>query len=277
MKNILSRFSILLVAFLFFSGCDTVEAPYIQGNPFTCDYYSNLPTRKVLIEDFTGYQCVNCPRATAELHAIIERYPCHVVPVAIHYGFFAEPFSATDPDYRAPEAATIGSFFEITEALPIGMVNRQNENGNFNIQFEDWNTKLVNILTVNQFADVEIQCSNEFTNDTLSFSISAKAINDLGINYHLVAMITEDGIIGMQKDGSNLVNDYEHNHMLRAGLLGENTAWGIPVTLPYLGSFTYTWPTEAGWVPENCNLVVYVYNTDTKEVIQVEQFEIATE
>jgi hypothetical protein len=277
MKKIIARMSLLLAGFLFFAGCDTVEAPYVEGNPFTCDYNSNLPTRKVLIEDFTGYQCVNCPRATAELHAIIERYPCHVVPVAIHYGFFAEPFSASDPDYRAAEAATIGSYFEITEALPIGMVNRQNENGNFNIQFEDWNTTLFNILLANHLADVEILCSNSFTNGVLSYTITANPINDLGISYNLVAMITEDKVIGMQKDGSILVNDYEHNHMLRTGLLGENTAWGIPVSLPYLGNFSYTWPVEAGWVPENCNLVVYVYNNATKEVIQVEQFEIATE
>lgn len=274
MKKNRTIFSLILIALLFVSSCDIIEAPFVDPsqNEFTCDYNSNLPTRKVLIEDFTGYQCVNCPRATAELHTLIEEYPCHVIPVAIHYGFFAEPFNMDDPDYRATEGQEIGAFFEITETLPIGMVNRQNVDGDFNIISEDWATRLINILSINHFADVEILSTNSLTGSALSFNIEVNEINDLGINYSLAVMLTEDGIIGPQKNGSILVTDYEHNHMLRAGLLGSNKAWGIPVSLPHAGSYEYTWPEGSGWVPENCHLVVYVYNTDTKEVIQAEQF-----
>jgi hypothetical protein len=264
---------ILFFAFTF-SACDVVEGPYVEGNPYDCNYNSNLPTRKVLIEDFTGYQCVNCPRATEELHRIMDLFPCHVVPVAIHYGFFAEPFAVSDADYRSAEGTAVGSFFSITEALPVGMVNRKSFNNDHNIQFENWSNVLLDFISLDQFADVEILCENTYNDGVLSVEISLNQIKALSGNYHLVAWITEDGIIGKQKDGSQLVTNYEHNHMLRTGILGDNPAWGMPVSIPEVVEKQYNWPMDKDWVVENCHLVVFVYDTQSKEVVQVEQFEI---
>lgn len=268
---------LILIFTLGFFSCDTIEGPYVEGNPYTCDYNSNLPTRKVLIEDFTGYQCVNCPRATLELHRIMEEYPCHVIPVAIHYGFFAEPFAVNDPDYRSAEGTEVGAYFSITEALPIGMVNRKATNNDRNIQYESWANVLLGYIGEDLFADVEILCDNSFRDSVLELTISLTELKNMNSNYHVVAWITEDGIIGKQKDGSVLKENYEHNHMLRAGILGENTAWGIPVSLPASIDKVYDWPMDKGWVPENCNLVIFVYDSNSKEVIQVEQFEIEVE
>lgn len=266
-------FSGLFLLFtLIFAACDTIEGPYVEGNPYDCNYNSNIPTRKVLIEDFTGYYCVNCPRATAELHRMMDLYPCHIVPVAIHYGFFAEPFSSGDADYRSSEGTEVGSYFSITESLPVGMVNRKSINSDRNIQFENWTNVLLDYVSLDQFADVEILCENSLKEGVLEVSISLEEIKNMDSEYHLVAWITEDKVIGKQKDGSVTVDDYEHNHMLRGGILGDNTAWGIPVILPSTVEKQFTWPADKGWVADNCHLVIYVYDSVTKEVIQVEQF-----
>ena len=43
--------------------------------------------RAVLVEDFTGQKCVNCPNATNVLHDILEAYgENNIIPVAIHCG-----------------------------------------------------------------------------------------------------------------------------------------------------------------------------------------------
>ena len=50
--------------------------------------------RAVLIEDYTGQYCVNCPRATEEIERLVEQYGDSVViAVAIHSG----PFSKKTP------------------------------------------------------------------------------------------------------------------------------------------------------------------------------------
>ena len=60
-------------------------------NNFSCfDNPSNI-IQKILIEDFTGHTCQNCPEAAEELHTIQSNYPSQVIGIAIHAGFFAEP------------------------------------------------------------------------------------------------------------------------------------------------------------------------------------------
>ncbi len=271
-KRTITLISLLILVF----ACDTIEGPYVEGNPFTCDYNANVPTRKILLEDFTGYQCVNCPRANEEIKLLLDRYPCHVIPVAIHYGFFAEPaFNTNDADYRTTEGTSIGQYFDISESLPIGMVNRIPKNENYNLGFEDWSIEMVNLLSVNLYADIEIIADASVESDSIiAYSIELIDIGNLGVNYHLVVAVLENKVIGKQKDGSQTILDYEHNHMLRAGLLTDSPIWGIPVSLPYSNSFSYTIPDEAAWNRENLELLVYVYNSDTKEVIQAEAFHI---
>ena len=42
-------------------------------------------SRAVLIEDYTGQYCVNCPRATEEIERLVEEYgDTTVIAVAIH-------------------------------------------------------------------------------------------------------------------------------------------------------------------------------------------------
>ena len=43
--------------------------------------------RCVLLEDFTGQRCINCPKANDEIHALQEQYGADtVIAVAIHSG-----------------------------------------------------------------------------------------------------------------------------------------------------------------------------------------------
>ena len=56
--------------------------------------------RAVLIEDFTGQYCVNCPRATEEIERLVEEYGDSVViAVAIHSGPFSKLKGEPSPLY----------------------------------------------------------------------------------------------------------------------------------------------------------------------------------
>ena len=61
MKNNILIFSTLLLII----SCDIEEGPYIADY----DSYVN-PEKKVLIEDYTGHLCPNCPEAGREIKAI---------------------------------------------------------------------------------------------------------------------------------------------------------------------------------------------------------------
>ena len=47
--------------------------------------------RTVLLEDFTGQNCVNCPAAHRTIEALEQQYGSHLIAVSIHAGHFGIP------------------------------------------------------------------------------------------------------------------------------------------------------------------------------------------
>ena len=80
---------IMLFLMAFLGACDTIEQDdFMQGgNSGGVD--STTIIKKVLIEDFTGFRCKNCPEAATELHAIEGLYEGKIVGIGIHVGYFA--------------------------------------------------------------------------------------------------------------------------------------------------------------------------------------------
>ena len=66
----MKKYLILINTILIITSCDVEERPFIT------DYNAYInPEKKVLIEDFTGHLCPNCPGAAEELKAIQDIYP----------------------------------------------------------------------------------------------------------------------------------------------------------------------------------------------------------
>ena len=82
---------------------------------------STSPTfRNVLIEDFTGRMCVNCPDAHLIVNNIVEQNPGRVWSVNIHSGYFSP---TTYPNMNTSIGETLLNGFSI-QAFPMGHVNR---------------------------------------------------------------------------------------------------------------------------------------------------------
>ena len=82
MKKTYPTLLLLVIAF-FFSSCDDI-APDERYIPVE----KTNPRRAVLIEDFTGQDCVNCPAAHRIMESLEKQYPENVIPVSIHCGEF---------------------------------------------------------------------------------------------------------------------------------------------------------------------------------------------
>ena len=67
----MKKYFTLLSAILIITSCDIVEGPYLTDEAITpIDTTTNSYVKKVLVEDFTGHLCPNCPDAARELDAI---------------------------------------------------------------------------------------------------------------------------------------------------------------------------------------------------------------
>ncbi len=58
--------------------------------------------RAVLLEEYTGVKCSNCPDGHRIANNLAEKYPNRFYAVNIHTSSYAEPYSPDEPDFRTP-------------------------------------------------------------------------------------------------------------------------------------------------------------------------------
>jgi hypothetical protein len=293
-------FVLMLVGFssaLMFYSCQKVDKPYLKMP------VSIKPTgdtiRKILFEDYTGHRCPNCPRVAYALHNFQETsFPRQVIGLAIHskYGAtFTLPDASHLADFRTTVSDTYYKDF-LVQGLPTGIINRRNKASGYNTGAEsNWKDSIAAILTKAPDALLKITNTYDTTLRKLTSSIKCSFLNTLPGTYNLVVLLTQDNIISPQ-DNSQLANyppypspiapNYKHMHVLRDCIdgsggkgvwIGKSVTKGDSVILktnPYTIPASYPTPTTAysiSLVPKNCNVVAFIYNTVTNEVVQAEE------
>lgn len=261
------------------TSCDIIE-----GDKVCTECLAEGTGKKVLIEDFTGHQCGNCPRAHEQLDAFKELYGDDLVVISIHAGGFATVFPALG--YEADYTTDLGDALEVhygadLEGLPIGMVNRREwEDGNVLQKFASWGTQIGAILSETPKMGIELEAEMNNDGDEISIKVDMEYFSTGSASHNLVVVVTEDSIVSKQSDydlSSGYVQDYEHKHMLR-GSVTQGT-WGIPVKGADIVAGetferTFNLPVDPAWNTSHLHIVAYITDNTTKEVLQVEELKM---
>jgi hypothetical protein len=285
----MKKYLAILSSILIITSCD------VEDGPFITDYDSYVnPEKKVLIEDFTGHLCPNCPDAARELDAIHDIYGNQIIGIAIHVSkSFARPYPASQApsfqyDFRTNWGDELDGYYGISAmGLPRGMVNRIGFPDNHKLGKDEWASTVA--LELKKDVDFTIHISS----DENSISITSEVKNNISSEYNLVVCLTESNIINWQKDGQDNIEDYQHNHVLRTVLIDESLSSSsnyvagqqietlINYDLTSLEQFNIDYSTNntaelgngnAGdWNTSNMSVIAYIYNTTTKEIVQVEE------
>jgi len=285
----MKKYLAILSSILIITSCDVEDGPFISDY----DSYVN-PEKKVLIEDFTGHLCPNCPDAARELDAIHDIYGDQIIGMAIHVSkSFARPYPASQApnfqyDFRTNWGDELDSYYGISAmGLPRGMVNRIGFPDNHKLGKDEWASTVA--LELKKDIDFTIHISS----DENSISITSEVQNNISIEYNLVVCLTESNIINWQKDGQDNIEDYQHNHVLRTVLIDESLSsssnyvagqqiervinYDLAALEQYNIDYSTNNTTELGngnsgdWDASNMSIIAYIYNTTTKEIVQVEE------
>ena len=226
--------------------------------------------KNVLIEDFTGQLCNNCPLATNTISTLQETFGHdRVIPVAIHGGYLT---------LAAPTglANAIGNTYTAERGVsskPKGEVDRTGQL----LDQEKWGTAVLERISMT--AHVKLGVENiAFDADSRELSFSVKTAADLtGAQGLLQVWLTESHIHTYQKTpdpnrfpqypASGNDHNYEHNHVLRACVSAKD---GDALSLVAGGSDTraYKYKLESDWVADNMSVIVIAYNA-AEGVLQV--------
>lgn len=251
------------------------------------------PLRNVLIEDFTGHNCPNCPPAADVAHALHEANPSRVHVASIHSSSVgASDFQNVNLalgytiNFMNPQGLELGQFFGNLGVgffgNPSGTISRTYESTDLFYASGFWSTKVNQILSsalpvaikshVNYYdatKGVYLHTEVELLDGTLDPS-----------NLGMVVYMMEDSIVGPQNNQSSYVPDYVHRDIMRGTLSG--LAFGRDLTSgtvnngKYYLDYSYVVPDQLApqgdpttYNVDNMHLLIYVYDKTEYAILQV--------
>lgn len=275
------KYKLLLAIAMIFAAisCDVIDKPFVE-NPNNGGGEGPIGDKvyqKILVEEFTGMHCQNCPTGAAKLHELIELYPGKIVPVAVHAGYFARPKKG-QYDFRTEIGTAWDQFFGNSEAgTPNALINRLSLNKKMIFAPNEWVEVFGPIL--NKEADFKIELKSTMNADakTITAEVKVETMKNIDKKHNLTLVLVQDKIVDIQNVSGKVKEEYEHNHVLRAGF---NGTWGeeiiaSPVAKGTKIDKTYTLSVKEDekhpWATPNLKVVAFITDPETQEVMQVEE------
>ena len=187
--------------------------------------------KAVLVEDFTGSSCPNCPDAADKIKDIKKQFGDRVIAMAIHAGaeVFVAPSEKSKYDFRTTDADALYNLLG-QGALPVGAVDRVLYDGESVINhdrflwLEHARSRIEDGSQIPLNIDIDIL---ERTPEQIQFAVRVFYHTDVVVEdeqdkHYLSVYLAEDSIVDYQKFPGPAQEDYVHNHVLRT-LVTNNT------------------------------------------------------
>jgi hypothetical protein len=259
--------AIVFLNIILLASCDVIDS---ENRVVPGDFYTVDESKTVLLEDFTGVYCNNCPTAAATAQTIKETLKEQLIIVSVHAGPFATPVPNTQ-DFRT-EAGTEYQkrFYPANNSYPAGMVSRTDFDGNvISTDFSKWYTYITErILQVfPMILKLSLKTSYDANEQNCTVESTIEALSPVAGEIKLQLWLTESHIISPQLSKTGFISDYEHNHVLRDavnGVWGENVQAGQGEKSVYTNTYSLKGKI---WKPENMDVVGFLYDANTMQVL----------
>ena len=302
MKNL--KYLIILFATTF-QACDKVENPFpenqgtsffinneeiivepsfgLKTNPDLIEFINkdtwtdvispdNSTERFVVLEEFTGHKCANCPRGTREITRLQGIFQDQFIPVGIHAGGFADPNSPSSSmytmDFRVKGGH--GTIYDQTFSnggYPSGIVSRIGARSTLDTK---WEADISAIAGTAPKASLKMVNHYDSSIHAVRSEITIEWKESLQETYNVQFYLLENNIEAWQLDGQTNVEFYKHKHVLRQVVNGTFGKQLKPAISGDLEKIQYIFSIDPIWNADEIEIVAFVFdsNTSSYEIIQ---------
>ena len=250
-----------LIAGITLSSCDRIAPD---------DYWTPLPEDEipgnactVLVEEYTGQHCINCPDAAQLLQAQQKIYKDKLIVVSMH----ASRTGMTTPELAAPEADRFAEAFKHERSVPGVMLNREilEENKFYSQSPSLWAAEIRRKIMKPATFEVEfLQVETDEENRKISVSASAHHLQETAPKgqFQLGFWIVED-VIAPQALPTGQKEDYFHRNVFRGTLgTGANENYELQQEL----TFTAELPAHIK-VLDNAKVIALLFDASTGQIL----------
>ncbi|MBK8490657.1 MAG: Omp28-related outer membrane protein [Saprospirales bacterium] len=275
-------FGLILGLTLLSTSCHEIPPvinPFMGDPPDTTIDLENQ-MRQVLIEEFTGVRCVQCPAGSAEIASLLAIHGERLVAVSIHAGDFSYPFPQSHYNFQTSEGEELINFLGPPISYPSAVIDRTLFDGEADLILgrNDWAGYIAQEKAIDPVIKIAVVPNFNETTRKLDVEVKLYPQEDiLDPDVRISLMLTESNIVDYQDTPDGKVDNYVHKHVLRDMLtsyLGEGISETLISGIIITKNFSYTVPEvwnagETASNVEEMHVVVFVHlGTTTKEVLQ---------
>ena len=225
------------------------------------------PTGKtVLIKDFTGARCVNCPAAAEHAHNLQHQLDeGHIFILSIHAGFQAQPLGQF-PDFLTDEGT---EWYNNHDSNPLFTVDHVALTEGNTLNEAQIDAPVADALLEEQSFEIRMTPRYDEASRQLNVMVNAYALIDLDGEFYITACLVEDHIVGWQTTPNGIDKEYDFRNVFRGTL---NGAYGDAFEDAHVVSgdtfiFNYSTEISADYNADECYLMVYIYDKNQGDKI----------
>lgn len=222
--------------------------------------------RTVLLEEYTGQMCANCPLAHEAAAELLKQYGDDLVIVGIHGGAFgmSEHYSIADGSFTClatDEGDALHTSNDIN-SWPAAIINRLTPA----LNLDSWAAAVRSAME--QPSPIELSITESFNSDStkLTAKIMLHPHSDVE-NSSLHVWILENDIDAFQQNGATMIDHYRHNHVYCGSLTPMPNGFNLPSLtggiVPDPIEFSISLPAQGHrhWNPSKLKLAAFITTT----------------
>jgi hypothetical protein len=218
------------------------------------------PTGKtVLIKDFTGARCVNCPAAAEHAHNLQHQLDEeHIFIMSVHAGYLAQPLGQF-PDFLTDEGT---EWYNNHDSNPLFAIDHVALTEGNTLNETQIDAPVAAALEEEQ--SFEISIIPHFDEASRQLGVTANVVALMGMDgeFYITACLVEDNIVGWQTTSSGVDREYVFHNVFRGTLngAGGEVFEGVHVDSHDSFHFNYSTEIDTAYNEDECYLMVYVHD-----------------
>jgi hypothetical protein len=248
------------------------------------DYVSSIlpaqQARTIMVEEFTGVQCANCPVGASLLKNLQNANPGRIVAAKIHSDFLATPIKPNDPDFRIPDADALYASLGAQSKPSFGIDRMFNATATpYVFDKNDLNSKIPTRLTQASIVNIDLEKLVAPSNDsvTLRATFTFTQATSEPLAYHVYWV--ENDIEAAQDSVGIEIDAYRHEEILRACITPVFTGSALPSGTTaqgqvYIRGLKIPKPAKVSSMAKSALIVFITKNGTSKEVLQASEIKL---
>ena len=247
---------------LLVTSCDKIDLDHVH-KPFTASGQG----KTVLIKDFTGVRCSNCPSAAETVHELQHQLgEDRIFILSVHAGYQAIP-TGLFLDFTTEEGT---EWYGSNSSNPLFSVDHVALTDGYTLYVDQVDASLGKALAEPQTFDIHLTNNYDETTRELSVEADVVASADVTGSLYVTVCLVEDSIVGRQATSLGVNKEYVFRNVFRGTL---NGAYGdvFFVGQTYVNDeyvYKYTTALNEAYNADQCYIMTYVYDRNDGKILQ---------